>query len=184
MRERMRSVRSSIPASDRAALAARAEARLLTLPELRSARTVLLFYSFGSEIPTAVLTRRLLERGLRVVLPYVTGEDSMEAAEVRPEDPLERTDYGPKEPARRVAVDPAEVDMVVTPGLAFDPTGGRLGYGGGHYDRYLTRLQPHALRVGIGFAAQLVEEVPTEETDQRVDVVVTDEEVVRRNELR
>ena len=183
MRERMRSVRSSIPAADRAALAARAEARLLTLPELRTARTILLFYSFGSEIPTAVLSRRLLKRGLRVLLPFVTGEASMEAAEVRPKDSLEQTDYGPKEPAHRVAVDPAEVDVVVTPGLAFDRTGGRLGYGGGHYDRYLTRLHPNALRVGIGFAAQLVAEVPTEETDQRVDVIVTDEEVVRRNEV-
>ena len=183
MRARMRAVRSGIPASERAVLAARAEARLLTLPELRGARTVLLFYSFGSEIPTKVLMRRLLERGMRVLLPYVT-EDSMEAAEVRPGDALEPTDYGPKEPARRVAVDPAKVDLVVTPGLAFDPAGRRLGYGGGHYDRYLGRLGPHAVRVGIGFAAQLVDEVPDEPMDQPVDVLVTDEEVLRRDDSR
>jgi 5-formyltetrahydrofolate cyclo-ligase len=177
-RDRMRTVRASIPPPERERLAARAEARLLALPELATARTVLLFYSFGTEIPTEVLMRRLLARGLRVLLPYLT-ESAMEAAEIRPGDPLEATDYGPKEPTGRVAVDPAEVDVVVTPGLAFDRSGGRLGYGGGHYDRYLTRLHPAAVRIGIGFASQVVDEVPEEPTDQRVDVIVTDEEVVR-----
>ena len=179
----MRSVRAGIPPADRAVLAARAEARLLALPELQGAGTVLLFYSFGSEIPTGVLLRRLLERGRRVLLPYVTGEETMEAAEVGPDDPLEESGYGPKEPARRVAVDPDQVDAVVTPGLAFDRSGHRLGYGGGHYDRYLARLGPHAVRIGIGFGAQLVEEIPAEETDQRLTLVVTDEEVVRCNEI-
>src|SRR5207248_10708033 len=55
LRERMRRARAAIPPSERAVLAARVEARLLALPELRDARTVLLFYSFGTEVPTAVL---------------------------------------------------------------------------------------------------------------------------------
>src|SRR5437660_4148526 len=103
----MRAVRSSVAPSERSVLAARAEARLLALPEVRDARTVLLFYSFGSEIPTAVLLRRLLARGSRVLLPFLDG-DAMEAADVRPGDPLRPTDYGPREPARRVPVDPKE----------------------------------------------------------------------------
>ena len=174
----MRSVRASIAPDERAVLAARAEARLLALPELRDARTLLLFYSFGTEIPTEVLLRRLIARDRRVLLPYLT-EDSMEAAEVRPGDPLQPSGYGPKEPARRVAVDPARLDVVVTPGLAFDRSGHRLGYGGGHYDRYLERLGAHAVRIGIGFASQVLDEVPSEPTDQLVDVIVTDGEVVR-----
>src|SRR5207244_3442954 len=83
LRERMRSVRASIPPAERAVLAARAEAHLLSLPEIREARTVLLFYSFGTEIPTNVLMRRMIERGARVLLPYLTGE-AMEAAEALP----------------------------------------------------------------------------------------------------
>jgi 5-formyltetrahydrofolate cyclo-ligase len=178
LRERMRRVRAAIPPEDRASLAARAEARLLTLPELASARAVLLFYSFGTEIPTAVLARRLLERGFRVLLPYLAG-DAMEAAEVRPGDRLEATDYGPKEPVKRAPVDPTQVDVVVSPGLAFDRLGHRLGYGGGHYDRYLTRLHANAARIGIGFGVQIVDEVPAEETDEPVDVIVTDQGVLR-----
>jgi 5-formyltetrahydrofolate cyclo-ligase len=178
LRDRMRRARAAIPPGERAVLAARVEARLLTLPQLRDARTVLLFYSFGTEVPTKVLARRLLERGHRVLLPYLSGE-AMEAAEVRPGSRLEATDYGPKEPVDRMAVDPEKIDVVVSPGLAFDRRGHRLGYGGGYYDRYLARLHAHAARVGIGFTVQLVDEVPAAETDQPVDVVVTDEGVVR-----
>jgi 5-formyltetrahydrofolate cyclo-ligase len=182
-RASMRRLRSGIPAADRPALAARAEARLLSLAEVRDARAVLLFYSFGSEIPTAVLLRRLLERRVRVLLPYLDPDArEMEAAEVRPGDPLHPTEYGPREPARRVPVDPSSLDVVVTPGLAFDRRGHRLGYGGGFYDRYLERLHPHALRVGIGFAVQVVDEVPVEERDQRVDLIVTDAGIVRCDE--
>jgi 5-formyltetrahydrofolate cyclo-ligase len=181
LRDHMRIVRARIPPEERGVRAARAEARLLSLPELRDARTVLLFYSFGTEIPTAVLARRLLARGHRVLLPYLTG-DSMEAGEYRPGAELKETDYGPKEPARRVPMNPADVDAVVTPGLAFDRLGHRLGYGGAYYDRYLARLEPHAVRIGIGFEVQVVEEVPVEPTDQRVDVIVTDEGVIRRSE--
>jgi 5-formyltetrahydrofolate cyclo-ligase len=181
LRARMRAIRAAIPPEERAVLAARAESRLLALPEVRDARCVLLFYSFGSEIPTAVLIRRLLARGRRVLLPFLT-EGSMEAAEVRPGDPLHPTDYGPREPARRVPVDPAALDVVITPGLAFDRRGHRLGYGGGSYDRYLTRLHPAAARVGIGFSSQIVDEIPVEETDEPVDAVVTDEAVIRSSE--
>ena len=179
LRERMRAARATIPSAERAVLAARAEARLLALPELRAATTVLVFYSFGTEIPTAVLVRRLLTRGWRVLLPYLTDGSEMDAGEIRPGDPLEPTDYGPKEPARRVAVSPQNVDVVVTPGLAFDRGGRRLGYGGGYYDRYLARLHPHAVRIGIGFSRQVVERVPAEDADEPVDVIVTDDEVIR-----
>jgi 5-formyltetrahydrofolate cyclo-ligase len=174
----MRRIRAAIPPEERAARAARVEARLLALPELRDARTVLLFYSFGAEVPTAVLARRLLERGFRVLLPYLAG-DAMEAAEVRPGSRLEATDYGPKEPAERIAVEPERIDAVIAPGLAFDRRGARLGYGGGYYDRYLARLEAHAARIGIAFAEQVVDEVPEEELDQPVDLIVTDGEVIR-----
>jgi 5-formyltetrahydrofolate cyclo-ligase len=77
-----------------------------------------------------------------------------------------------------VAVDPGEVDVVVTPGLAFDRAGRRLGYGGGHYDRFLDRVEPRALRVGIGFSSQLAEEVPAGPRDRRVQLLVTDAGVI------
>src|SRR6266508_1552638 len=88
------------------------------------------------------------------------------------------SDLGPKEPFSRVPVDPAEVDTVITPGLAFDTHGYRLGYGGGHYDRYLVRLRQESFRVGIAFHLQLVPSVPHGPEDQPLDFVVTEQETI------
>jgi 5-formyltetrahydrofolate cyclo-ligase len=173
LRTRMRRTRAAIPEEDRARMAEAAEEHLFSIPELAAAGTVMLFYSFGSEIQTSRIVQRLIAGGKRVLLPFL-GSGGMEAAQVTAEDELGDTTYGPKEPLDRVAVDPGEVDVVVAPGLAFDRRGHRLGYGGGHYDRYLARLGTHALRVGIGFTAQLVDELPDEPGDQPLDMVVTD----------
>lgn len=177
LRGRMRALRGAIPPRARRAMAGSVERLLFTLPEVAAARTVMLFYSFGSEIETAPMAQRILSEGKRLLLPYLDA-GGMQAAEVVAEDELLPSGYGPREPARRVAVDPAEVDVVVAPGLAFDRRGHRLGYGGGHYDRYLERLGPHAVRIGIGFSAQLVDRIPDEPGDQRLDIVVTDRETV------
>jgi 5-formyltetrahydrofolate cyclo-ligase len=177
LRARMRAVRDAIPPAERAHLADRIDARLRDLPEVRRARTVLLFYSFGSEVPTSGIARRLLGGGRRVLLPYLEAS-TMEAAELRAERPPVTSTYGPKEPPERVPVDPSEVDVVLTPGLGFDRDGYRIGYGGGYYDRYLSRLGPHATRIGVGFDVQVVEAVPHGELDQRLDFVVTDRETI------
>ena len=140
---------------------------------------MLVFYSFGSEVPTSGIIERFLLEGRRVLLPYMEGRE-MNAAELREGDQLEPTSYGPKEPARRVPVDPAEVDVVITPGMAFDRFGHRVGYGGGNYDRYLSRLGSNATRVGIAFHVQVLPAVPHGSDDQPVDFVVTDQETIAR----
>ena len=139
----------------------------------------MVFASFGSEIPTEDLIAGLRARGHRVLLPIVE-EDTLEAVRFEPWDPMVETAYGPREPAVRVPVDPDEIDVVIIPGLAFDRRARRLGYGGAYYDRYLPRLATHALKVGIGFHQQLIRAVPSDRHDVRLDVVVTDREVVVR----
>lgn len=71
-------------------------------------------------------------------------------------------------------IDAASLDVVVVPGVAFTADGCRLGQGGGHYDRFLTRLRPDCLTIGVCFAEQLVADLPTEPHDVRVDAVITD----------
>lgn len=69
--------------------------------------------------------------------------------------------------------DPATVDVVLVPGLAFTPTGDRLGQGGGWYDRFLSRRRPGTVTIGIGFREQLVDVLPSEPHDVRLDHIVT-----------
>jgi 5-formyltetrahydrofolate cyclo-ligase len=177
LRDRMRRVRREIGAAERSRRARSIEERLFSLREMAAARTVLLFYSFGSEVATGDMARRVWREGRRLLLPFLD-EGQMLVAEVREVDELAMSSYGAKEPTRRVPVDPSEADVVVTPGLAFDRTGARLGYGGGHYDRLLDRLPGGTIRVGIAFADQVVDHVPVGPDDRRVDLVVTEDEVI------
>jgi 5-formyltetrahydrofolate cyclo-ligase len=177
LRARLRGLRSAIPARERLALGRSVQDRLVDWPAFRDARTVLLFYSFGTEIPTAGIIQRSLDAGKRVFLPLLHA-GRMVAAELEPGDSLAATTYGPKVPPSRAAVDPAEVGLVVAPGLGFDRQGYRLGYGGGHYDRYLTELPVATPRIGIAFHQQLLDELPHEEGDERLDLIVTDLEVI------
>jgi len=71
------------------------------------------------------------------------------------------------------AADPATIDVVVVPGLAFTTSGDRLGQGGGWYDRFLASLRPEAIKIGVAFAPQIVESLPVEPHDIRMDVVIT-----------
>jgi len=158
-------------------MASAIERRMLALPVFGPARTILLFSSFGSEVPTSHLIDRLVEGGKRVLLPAIR-QAEMEAAEYRPGSDLAATTYGPKEPADGALATPEEVDVAVVPGLAFDRQGHRLGRGGGHFDRYLRRMLPEATRVGIAVHAQVVPAVPHGPRDERVDFVVTDQESI------
>ena len=175
LREAMRRLRASIPPAERSRLTDLIEEALFALPEVEAAGTILLFYSFGTEVPTGGMAGRVHARGKRLLLPFLTESGEMQAAEVGPGDALDPSGYGPREPRSRLDVDPGEIDAVIAPGLAFDRRGNRLGYGAGHYDRYLARTRPEAVRIGAAFSVQLVEEIPVEPGDQPVHIVVTDQ---------
>jgi 5-formyltetrahydrofolate cyclo-ligase len=177
LRARILEARKALPLEERERLAGLVEDRVVALDSFADARSVLLFSSFAEEVPTGGLIRRAAEAGKRVLLPYLDGP-RLEAAPVAPGEELVPTGYGPKEPANRLPVPPEEIDLVVTPGLAFDRRGHRLGYGRGFYDRYLDRLRPDALRVGVAFAFQVVDEVPAGPGDLRVHLVVTEAETI------
>ena len=70
--------------------------------------------------------------------------------------------------------DPMAVDVVIVPGVAFTPDGARLGQGGGWYDRFLARVRPDCTSVGVGFDPQIVDVLPTEPHDVRLDGIVTE----------
>lgn len=151
--------------------------RLIALPELRGAGTILLYAAMREEVDLAGAVGPLREQGVRTLFPRVRG-DELELVAAADLLTLQLGHRGVREPAGR-AVDPAVVDAAVVPGVAFDPRGGRLGAGGGHYDRLLARLSDGTARIGVAFTCQLVPHVPTEPHDERVEVVVTEANVHR-----
>lgn len=176
LRRGARRVRDAIPSADRARLSAQVCARARRLLEAAGTATAMVYVSFRSEVETAGLIAEL-RRSHRVAAPRVTAAGCMDAL-LLDDRPLVRSRLGIMEPTAAAAmVEPASIDAVLVPGLAFDPDGHRLGYGGGCYDRFVARCA-RALRIGLAFEAQIVDSVRPHAGDQPLDHVVTERRVI------
>lgn len=144
-------------------------ARVAALPEYAAAAGVMAFVGFRGEPDTDPLFARLAAEGKRLLLPRVEGAHIVVCDG---DDPRSTSAYGVSEPTGP-ALDPELVDLVIVPGLAFTPDGGRLGYGGGFYDRFLPGLRREVLTVGVCFDEQMVDHLPVEAHDIRVARVVS-----------
>lgn len=179
VRARVLALRDALGTEQRAELGGAVVERFLALPEVLAARTVMVFWSFGTEVPTEPLIAALHARGAVVALPRIV-EGEVRAATYVPGDPLMATRFGAREPAGGVEVDPTSIDVVAVPAVAFDRLGRRIGYGGGYYDRFLIRTRRDAARVGLAFDLQVVNgDLPAGRFDVGVDAVVTESEIIR-----
>ena len=145
-------------------------------------KTLFIYVNFRSEVETLELIKRCLRQKIRVAVPLVHADTKgMIPLLIRDtEQDLAPGYYGIPEPDPRksLRVDAAEIDAAIIPGSVFDIHGGRLGYGGGYYDRFLVGEAPQAKRIGFAFEMQLVDRVPLEPHDQPLDILVTEKRVV------
>ncbi|MEO8423293.1 MAG: 5-formyltetrahydrofolate cyclo-ligase [Actinomycetota bacterium] len=184
VRHRVLAARDALPASERERASALIAERVLSLPELERASTVMAFWSFGSEVDTALLIEALHIRDVRIALPRIVDEDLEPRGFIPGITPVTVTPFGAYEPEGPEAIDPSAIDVVLTPGVAFDPSGRRVGYGGGFYDRFFPRTRPDATRLGIAFDVQLIDEdLPGGHFDLGLHGVVTESGVVRFRRL-
>jgi 5-formyltetrahydrofolate cyclo-ligase len=156
--------------------AARAIAQhVLDLPEVRRAATVAVYVSIGQEPGTGPLIERLHEEGRHVLLPVVLPDKDLDWARYAGPDALVPARMGLLEPAGpTLGVDAiAGADVVLVPGLAVDPTGLRLGRGGGCYDRALARVPVGTPVCALLFDDEVIDRVPAAPHDRRVHAVVT-----------
>lgn len=164
--------RQALPPATRAAEATRACAALAAHPAWRAARVVALYQAYGAELDLATLRAEAHATGKTVALPRVAG-DRLGLHLVTADTPLERSPLGVREPAADAPrLDPAQLDLIVVPGVGFDAHGGRLGHGAGYYDRLLAALPATVKRVGVGYGCQQVAAVPTEDHDIPLHAVV------------
>lgn len=147
---------------------------LLATPEVGRAATVAVYISIGTEPGTGPLIDQLAAMGRRVILPVVLPDLDLDWAAYDGPDSLERR-RGLLEPAgRRLGPEAvATADVVLTPGMAVDRTGMRLGKGGGCYDRALGRVPVGTFTCTLLYDDELLEEVPAAAHDRRVSAVVT-----------
>lgn len=168
-----------------AAASQRVSERLLTLGSVRRAHTAALYRATGHELDPASALAAMERRGIRTLLPRLV-DDRIHLAPSGDPGLLVAGHHGIPEPASG-SVPVEEVDVIILPGVAFDLDGGRLGRGGGHYDRLLALMPNDTVRIGVAHTGQMVTRVPREDHDELLDVLVTDRGVHHtgaRNHLR
>lgn len=177
IRRDISTLKASLTAEERAMAAQRLADDILRRSDIDTSRAILAFWPMGDEIDIAPLVRALSAKGKRVYLPVICGDDLefrlFTSEEELTPDPrlgiLQPPASAP--PLPREMADSGRGVVVVTPGMAFTPDGRRLGRGRGFYDRLFAKM-PQARGIGVGFRCQMVDDLPTDNHDARLDAVI------------
>ncbi len=171
LRSELRAIRRSLHASQPDA----AERLARMFPVTLTPAVAALYRAAGSEINPAALADALSRRGARIALPVVVARDAALAFRDAKVDPYVADALGLLAPPPHAPM--LRPDLIFVPLLGFDRTGARLGQGGGYYDRTLAALRaegPTVRAIGLAYAGQEIERVPTDAFDQRLDGVLTE----------
>ncbi len=156
---------------------------LLNLEQIRNRQSIFVYVSFRSEVATFDLIDILIDMGKTVTVPITqVREKRLDAIHIT--NPT--TDLQPgycmipeprEELCRTNLVAPEEIETILLPGSVFDMRGGRFGYGGGYYDRFLAQ-NPAATRIGLAFDLQIIDNAPLSVHDQILDLVITETRII------
>lgn len=191
LRQSVRSARVAL--TDRTERSQRILDQLERSEPWQKCRAPLVYLSSGSEVMTWPLVEKVLKEPehaagyiRKLIVPWCDGEE-LRLFWLQSLDELSAGSFGIREPRAEMrsqpdrCVNPAEIDLVVLPGLAFDEQGRRLGQGRGYFDRLLKEIKPQVMKVGLAFEVQMVEEVPVEKHDLPVDLVITENRMIWRD---
>ncbi len=159
----------------------RAAQRLFAEPEFDHCEVIMIYLSLTREADTTPIVLQCWRRRKRVLAPQVGWESNqMVPVEINNLDTdVASTEYGIREPVRGTPFPIELIDLVIVPGLGFDPNGNRLGRGRGFYDRFLGRPKFKGVICGFALEEQLVESIPASDHDVKMHMLVTDEAVRR-----
>ncbi len=177
LRRQMRARRAALDEDAQSRAAQEAARRILALPAYREAKVVLAYAAARGELSLAPVIADVLSGGRMLALPRCEGPGRMTARRVRAMGELSPGAFGLPEPGEGSEVIlPQDVGLVLVPGIAFDRAGGRIGQGGGYYDRFLPGTR--AVRVGVCHDFALIDDVQARAHDARMDAVVTPQETI------
>ena len=174
--------RDSIPPEQKAGKDDVIKTRLFNLEEFIDAKSVLMYISFRTEVDTIGQLEGIFCLGKKLLVPLVDSrQKTLTLYEIRETSELVPGYMGILEPkaAEDRKVELKDIDIIVVPGTGFDIKGNRLGYGGGYYDRLLANTKNHIPTIALAFEEQIVDDIPAESHDMKVDIIVTDERVIR-----
>lgn len=152
--------------------------KIISLPRVINADTILLYASIGSEFGTSALANRLIESNIPIAFPKCSADGIITFHCVNSLGELKPGRFNIPEPPTSENIPLlTEKTVCIVPALAFSENGCRLGYGGGFYDRFLS-ADPQVYSIGINFDELIVKELPFEDHDIRVNSILTDKRMV------
>ena len=185
IRKEVLKLRSALKACDAALKSSKITERLINLKEFDISSLIMCYTDFKNEVQTGVFINECFKLGKRVAVPLIlhdTGSQrEMTAFEICDlERDLRPGFYGIREPfdCAEGEINPAEIDLVIVPGVAFDLKKNRIGYGAGYYDRFFKKLKRGCPKVGIAFELQVYDHLPAESHDIPLDMVITEERII------
>jgi len=181
LRKKIIDLRDSIPSLERDKKSKIIALKLFELEKYKNAKSILLFYPFGSEVDTRIIIEDALLHGKKVALPKVIRKNELEFYFIsNPEKDLEYGFFGIMEPdiKKCTKTDIKDIELAIIPGVGFDEDFNRLGYGGGFYDRFMSSLDKKVLKISLCFEVQIIENVPICNYDKKIDMIITEERIL------
>ncbi len=151
------------------------------LPAYQDAKRIMLYIDFQKEAPTKALVNEALFKNKTVILPLTDENFTILPYRLTSMKELVSSPLGILEPDPHKChpADPKEIDLILIPGVAFDHTGNRIGFGKGCYDAFLPKLRFDVLKIGFAYDFQLLERIPFEVSDIPVDFVLTEKQIFK-----
>ncbi len=183
LRRELRNRLLAMPPEQRKDKSKRACRNLISTEQYQNASIIMLFLSLPHEVDTSDAILHAWQLGKTIAVPKISWQQRhMIPVQISSlETDFATTAGGLRNPVAGVPIPFGQIDLVVAPALGFDRRGNRLGRGGSFYDRFFANKEVIASRCGLAFAEQIVESIPMTASDEPVDFVVTDEEVIRRD---
>ncbi len=154
--------------------------RLFEMKEFIQAQTILFYISYNNEVFTHNMIKESISIGKRIIVP-ISNKDNRRLilSELKNWNILKPGSYGILEPSIESIkeVDLDIIDMIVIPGVAFDEQGYRIGHGKGYYDRLLINSKK-AIHIGLAFEFQLIDKIPIEDHDRKIDKIITEKRTI------
>ncbi len=146
--------------------------KLKSLKNFKKAKTIMFYVSKDNEVYTHDIIKKSLKKK-KIIVPVTDFKNKdLVPSELNDFSELEPGYYNVLEPKNVKEVDVNEIDIVIVPGVVFDKNGNRIGYGEGYYDKFLKKTK--ALKIGLAFGFQVVDEIESEETDVPVDLIISE----------
>lgn len=142
-----------------------------------NSKLIFIYVSYMNEVDTQNIIIYAFSKGKRICVPKILSlKEGMVAIEILSLNELQKGNYGILEPVldQSKIIEPETIDMIILPGVAFDTKGGRVGYGGGFYDRFLSRVSVEIPKISLAYSLQIFESIPMDKYDIKIDGVITD----------